>query len=186
MALEVDVSAENGDTPKEYDYKSRCEELEAALNETRSALDDFQLSSRELEAELERELENMEKQYTDAKRQKERLRMESDEWKVPQPAPALFFFLVSFSNGGCRVNFSRRRRSLRRARMLCRRRSMRYVKRKEFFSNDYETSKCPMMTWNAMIGISKIIPLPQSSPILGPLNRADSEGWLNPRWRMYS
>ena len=71
--------------PKDYDYKVRCEELEAALNETRSALDEFQLSSRELEAELEKELENMEKQYKEAKRQKERLKMESDEWKVRSP-----------------------------------------------------------------------------------------------------
>jgi hypothetical protein len=89
MALDVDVPPDAADGTKDYDYKSRCEELEAALNETRSALDEFQLSSRELEAELERELENMEKQYTDAKRQKERLRMESDDWKVPPQPPAL-------------------------------------------------------------------------------------------------
>jgi DNA repair exonuclease SbcCD ATPase subunit len=85
MALDVDVPPGTPDGTKDYDYKSRCEDLEAALNETRSALDEFQFSSRELEAELERELENMEKQYTDAKRQKERLRMESDEWKVTHP-----------------------------------------------------------------------------------------------------
>jgi hypothetical protein len=87
MALDVDVPPGTPDGTKDYDYKSRCEDLEAALNETRSALDEFQLSSRELEAELERELDNMEKQYTDAKRQKERLRMESDEWKVTHPNP---------------------------------------------------------------------------------------------------
>jgi len=88
MALDVDVPPGTSDCAKDYDYKSRCEELEAALSETRETLDEFQLSSREFEAELERELENMEKQYTDAKRQKERLRMESDEWKVhPSPSP---------------------------------------------------------------------------------------------------
>jgi len=134
MALDIDTSAGSGDAPKDYDYKSRCEELEAALNETRSALDEFQFSSRELEAELERELENMEKQYTDAKRQKERLRMESDEWKVHNPRQPL---LEPFSNGVCRLNFSRQRASLRRVRMRCRRRLMRYVKRKRFFNNDY-------------------------------------------------
>lgn len=81
MALDIDSPLES-DAAKEYDYKSRCEELEAALNETRSALDEFQMSSRELETELEKELENMERQYKDAKRQKERLKMESDDWKV--------------------------------------------------------------------------------------------------------
>jgi hypothetical protein len=103
MAIEVDVPPPGHETSKEYDYKSRCEELEAALNETRSALDEFQLSSRELEAELEKELENMEKQYTDAKRQKERLRMESDEWKVPLALP------LAFSVTHPRPNFSRRK-----------------------------------------------------------------------------
>jgi hypothetical protein len=86
MALDIHVpSLGDAEQGKDYDYKSRCEELESALNETRSALDEFQLSSRELEAELEKELENMERQYKDAKRQKERLKMESDDWKVQPP-----------------------------------------------------------------------------------------------------
>jgi len=92
MALDIHVpSLGDAEQGKDYDYKSRCEELESALNETRSALDEFQLSSRELEAELEKELENMERQYKDAKRQKERLKMESDDWKVqPPPTHPLF------------------------------------------------------------------------------------------------
>jgi chromosome segregation ATPase len=81
MAVDMDVLDHEADTTKEYDYKSRCEELESALNETRSALDEFQTSSRELETELEKELENMDKQYRDAQRQRERLKLESEEWK---------------------------------------------------------------------------------------------------------
>src|SRR5271156_4398491 len=124
MALDIHVpSLGDAEQGKDYDYKSRCEELESALNETRSALDEFQLSSRELEAELERELENMEKQYTDAKRQKERLRMESDEWKVPSP------LLPKDGRGDGsdrgRINFRLQRSSLRRLRMRCKRRLMR-------------------------------------------------------------
>ena len=98
MALEIDVpDIGTGSTQKDYDYKFRCEELEAALTETRSALDEFQQSSRELETELERELENMEKQYKDAKRQKERLKMESDEWKVSQLFRVDDFFRINFN-----------------------------------------------------------------------------------------
>ena len=82
MALDLQAPVVDSAGLREYDYRSRCEELEAALNETRSALDEFQLSSRELEAELEKELENTERQYREAKRQKERLKMESDDWKV--------------------------------------------------------------------------------------------------------
>jgi chromosome segregation ATPase len=82
MTLDIEIPDHNDHSmTKDYDYKSRCEELEAALNETRSALDEFQSSSRDLESELERELEHMDKQYKDAQRQRERLRLESEEWK---------------------------------------------------------------------------------------------------------
>ena len=81
MTLDIQVPERGSCLANDYDYKFRCEELEAALNETRSALDEFQLSSRELEAELEKELESMDKQYKDAQRQRERLRLESEEWK---------------------------------------------------------------------------------------------------------
>jgi DNA repair exonuclease SbcCD ATPase subunit len=121
MALELDIPPLDADTPKEYDYKSRCEELESALNETRSALDEFQMSSRELEAELEKELENMERQYKDAKRQKERLKMESDDWKV---------FLVSVFWLSCRINFNMQRLNRCRLPMQCKRKSMLYERRK--------------------------------------------------------
>lgn len=98
MALDIDSPLES-DVTKEYDYKSRCEELEAALNETRSALDEFQMSSRELETELEKELENMERQYKDAKRQKERLKMESDDWKVASSNEDGLMFIEQVSAG---------------------------------------------------------------------------------------
>jgi len=108
MALDVDVTSLQADTSKDFDYKSRCEELEAALNETRSALDEFQISSRELEAELEKELENMERQYKDAKRQKERLKMESDDWKVLQlQGLGADVEQISTGKGGADANYER-------------------------------------------------------------------------------
>jgi DNA repair exonuclease SbcCD ATPase subunit len=116
MALDIDIPPLDSEMPKDYDFKSRCEELESALSETRSALDEFQLSSRELEAELERELENMERQYKDAKRQKERLKMESDEWKV-SPGHQRFEFDI------IRVNFNKPKQSKHRLRMRCKRKS---------------------------------------------------------------
>ncbi|OLL26644.1 Nuclear distribution protein nudE 1 [Neolecta irregularis DAH-3] len=63
-------------------YRTRCKELEAALTETRAALDDFQLSSKELEHELEKELEETEKQYKELKRRNEKLAHDADDWKA--------------------------------------------------------------------------------------------------------
>jgi hypothetical protein len=119
--MALDIESLDADPQKDYDYKSRCEELEAALNETRSALDEFQISSRELEAELEKELENMERQYKDAKRQKERLKMESDDWKV-------CFWRVGLLTS--RTSFSKPRRSRHRRPMRCKRKSMHCARRK--------------------------------------------------------
>ena len=52
------------------------------LAETRAELDDFQVSSRELEEELERELERTEKAQKDLKVKAAKAEQEKDEWKV--------------------------------------------------------------------------------------------------------
>lgn len=56
-------------------YKSQIHTLE-------SELADFQSSSRELEQELEKELEASEKQHRDLRNKNEQLRYEVEEWKV--------------------------------------------------------------------------------------------------------
>ena len=63
-------------------YRSHAENLEATLQDTRLALDEFQLSSRELEEELEKELQTTEKAYKDLKSRCEHFKYEADEWKV--------------------------------------------------------------------------------------------------------
>ena len=72
--LDPDVAAE-----LEF-YKSQIATLE-------SELADFQASSRELEAELEKELEASEKQHRTLKEKNETLRYEVDEWKVSSLFP---------------------------------------------------------------------------------------------------
>ncbi|KAJ8661585.1 hypothetical protein O0I10_002853 [Lichtheimia ornata] len=62
-------------------YRSHAENLEATLQETRAALDEFQVSSRELEEELEKELQTTEKAYKDLKARCEHFKYEADDWK---------------------------------------------------------------------------------------------------------
>jgi predicted nucleic acid-binding Zn-ribbon protein len=67
----------------ELDYwRNHAENLENTLSETRAALDEFQVSSRELEEELEKELQTTEKVCGDLKARCEQLKRESEEWKV--------------------------------------------------------------------------------------------------------
>ncbi|KAI8342837.1 hypothetical protein BC941DRAFT_149406 [Chlamydoabsidia padenii] len=63
-------------------YRNHAENLENTLQETRAALDEFQISSRELEEELEKELQTTEKAYKELKSQCERSRRDADEWKT--------------------------------------------------------------------------------------------------------
>lgn len=70
-------------------YRSHAENLEATLQETRAALDEFQVSSRELEEELEKELQTTEKAYKDLKARCEHFKYEADDWKVKH-----LFFLI--------------------------------------------------------------------------------------------
>lgn len=56
-------------------YKAQYEQLETELQ-------DFQQSSRELEAELEKDIEGFEKKERQLQEQVEKLGFEVDEWKV--------------------------------------------------------------------------------------------------------
>ncbi|RUS25719.1 hypothetical protein BC938DRAFT_471753, partial [Jimgerdemannia flammicorona] len=62
-------------------YRSRAESLEGTLLDTQLALEEFQASSRELEEEMERELERTEKINNEVKARNEVLRREAEEWK---------------------------------------------------------------------------------------------------------
>lgn len=67
----------------ELDYwRNHAENLENTLSDTRAALDEFQVSSRELEEELEKELQTTEKVCGDLKARCEQLKRESEDWKV--------------------------------------------------------------------------------------------------------
>lgn len=64
------------------DWKSKYHEVADMLAETRAELDDFHHSSKELEEELERELERTEKAQQDLKIKVARAEMEREDWKV--------------------------------------------------------------------------------------------------------
>lgn len=69
-------------TQEELEYwRSHAENLEETLQDTRAALDEFQVSSRELEEELEKELQTTEKAYSDLKARCEQYRGDAEEWK---------------------------------------------------------------------------------------------------------
>ncbi|KIP12455.1 hypothetical protein PHLGIDRAFT_17589 [Phlebiopsis gigantea 11061_1 CR5-6] len=63
------------------DWKAKYMEVAEMLTETRAELDDFQISSRELEEELERELERTEKAQQDLKIKAAKADQEKDVWK---------------------------------------------------------------------------------------------------------
>ncbi|CAO3687128.1 unnamed protein product [Rhizopus stolonifer] len=70
-------------TQEELEYwRSHAENLEETLQDTRAALDEFQVSSRELEEELEKELQTTEKAYSDLKARCEQYRGDAEDWKV--------------------------------------------------------------------------------------------------------
>ncbi|KAI7907911.1 uncharacterized protein BX663DRAFT_539305 [Cokeromyces recurvatus] len=68
---------------EEIDYwRSHAENLENTLQDTRAALDEFQVSSRELEEELEKELQATEKAYIDLKSRCEHYKRDAEDWKA--------------------------------------------------------------------------------------------------------
>ena len=56
--------------------------MQDALRETESSLQDFMESSKELEAEMEREISSSNKTISDLQRKNEILKGDVDEWKV--------------------------------------------------------------------------------------------------------
>ncbi|KAK4514034.1 Glutaminyl-tRNA synthetase [Mucor velutinosus] len=62
-------------------YRAHAEDLELTLQDTRAALDEFQVSSRELEEELEKELQATEKAYNDLKSRCEHFKRDAEDWK---------------------------------------------------------------------------------------------------------
>jgi hypothetical protein len=63
-------------------YKSHAETIELELAETKFALEEFQFSSKELEEELEKEIDSTERRYNEIKIRNEAMRQEVEEWKV--------------------------------------------------------------------------------------------------------
>ncbi|KAG0211477.1 hypothetical protein BGX28_007838 [Mortierella sp. GBA30] len=62
-------------------YKEHARKLEEELEETKYTLDEFQLSSKELEDALEKEVESTERRYHEIKIRNEALRQEVEDWK---------------------------------------------------------------------------------------------------------
>ncbi|KAI9616694.1 hypothetical protein KEM48_005111 [Puccinia striiformis f. sp. tritici PST-130] len=63
-------------------FRSLARSLQLDLDDTKSALDEFQLSSKELETELEAELQATEKQLKELRGKEEHLLHEIDQWKI--------------------------------------------------------------------------------------------------------
>lgn len=63
-------------------YRSLAKSLQSDLDDTKLALDEFQASSKELETELERELQATEKQLKELRGKEESLLHEIDQWKT--------------------------------------------------------------------------------------------------------
>lgn len=64
------------------DWRAKYIEVADILAETRNELEDFQHSSKDLEEELEKELERAEKTQQDLKVKAGRAELERDEWKA--------------------------------------------------------------------------------------------------------
>ncbi|KAI0034290.1 hypothetical protein K488DRAFT_84143 [Vararia minispora EC-137] len=69
-------------TLSQADWKAKYYEMADMLAETRNELDDFHTSSKELEEELERELQRTEKAQQDLKVKLERAQGEREDWKA--------------------------------------------------------------------------------------------------------
>lgn len=63
-------------------YRSLARSLHSDLDDTKLALDEFQVSSKELETELEKELQATEKQLKELRGKEEHLLHEIEQWKV--------------------------------------------------------------------------------------------------------
>ncbi|KAF8978748.1 NADH:ubiquinone oxidoreductase [Entomortierella lignicola] len=73
-------SFENAADELEY-YKNYAKRVEEDLADTRYQLEEFQQSSKELEDELEKEVESTERRYNEIRIRNDAMRQEVDEWK---------------------------------------------------------------------------------------------------------
>ncbi|KAI0756666.1 hypothetical protein C8Q80DRAFT_1090112 [Daedaleopsis nitida] len=78
----LDDNAINGFSSPGTDWKAKYYEVADMLDQTRAELDDFHHSSKELEEELERELERTEKAQQELKVKVARAEQERDDWKA--------------------------------------------------------------------------------------------------------
>ncbi|KAI8346432.1 hypothetical protein B0O80DRAFT_430910 [Mortierella sp. GBAus27b] len=62
-------------------YKNYATKVECDLAEVQLTLEEFQMSSKELEEELEKEVENTERRYNEIRIRNEAMRQEVEEWK---------------------------------------------------------------------------------------------------------
>lgn len=69
-------------------YKNLARKNEDELLETRAMLEDFQLSSRELEEELEKEIDSTERRYNEIRIRNEAMKQEVEDWKVTEQSLA--------------------------------------------------------------------------------------------------
>lgn len=79
-------------------YKSHAETIELELAETKFALEEFQFSSKELEEELEKEIDSTERRYNEIKIRNEAMRQEVEEWKVCCRRTTISVFIYSHLN----------------------------------------------------------------------------------------
>ncbi|KAI0094642.1 hypothetical protein BDY19DRAFT_879925 [Irpex rosettiformis] len=80
-SLSADLAKVSASCSSFTNWKCKYNEVADMLQETRQELDDFQVSSRELEEELERELARTEQAQQDLKVKAARAEHERDEWK---------------------------------------------------------------------------------------------------------
>ncbi|MBW0495428.1 hypothetical protein O181_035143 [Austropuccinia psidii MF-1] len=78
----MDEKSNHSDVDQLEHYRNLARSLQFDLEETKLALDEFQISSKELETELEKELQGTEKQLKELKGKEESLLNDIDHWKT--------------------------------------------------------------------------------------------------------
>ena len=118
------------------------------LTETRAELDDFHQASKELEAELENELQRTEKAQQDLQAKVIRAEGERDEWKVRRASLVLVCnVLIPDRPSSCLY-----RRHITQQQLLCRGNWIDYGRNINKSKYAYESLKWETMIWSAMKG----------------------------------
>lgn len=119
------------------------------LAETRAELDDFHQASKELEAELENELQRTEKSQKDLQAKVIRAEGERDEWKVRYHSLTIFA-MRSYQH---RLSSCRSRQHITQRQRPCRGNWIGYGRNINKLKYICENLKWETMTWNAMRGL---------------------------------